>query len=141
MKNTFDMMTDVRSLINVASITSLINGGIWIEKKPDNSEKVDLVINAITISNDQFQVGAGNVNIHSPTVLQTVNGKQSKFPDYAKLSILVKELEAVLDAKYKLSFSTEVGDRSGKIYEDDDGSFFANVPFIYRSYNKNYKNI
>ncbi|MCY1551217.1 hypothetical protein D9M68_875310 [compost metagenome] len=141
MKNALDMITDVRGLLNVSSITSQINGGIWPGDRPAGSDKIDLVVNAITITNSQIQTGSGNVNIYAPLLIQTINGKQSKLPDYVKLSSLVKLVQDAIDERYEKTFRVEVDEGSGKIYEDTDGSYFANVKFYYQSYNKNYKNI
>lgn len=141
MKDAFDVMTDIRGLVNVPAITGLINGGIWPNTRPNNSNKIDLVINCNSISNTATQIGYGNVNIYVPT-LSTPNGNggQQQTPDYAKMKQITSAITPLIDTQFKYSFQVEVED-SGNVFQDTDGSWFANIGFKYYSYNKNYNNI
>lgn len=140
MKDAFDVMTDVRSLINVPAFSSLITGGIWPNNRPNNSTKIDVVVGVASVSNTQIQRAYGNVNIYVPTI-STPDGKggQQQTPDYAKMNALCKAAIPLLDVQYKQTFELEV-DQAGSIFQDTDGSWFINIPYNYRSYNKEFNN-
>lgn len=137
MKDVFDMVTDVRSLVNVPSITGQINGRVFPNMRPDGrSEFADLVVNGISITNTQQQIGSGNVNGYVPAIL--VDGE--KVADQAKLSAIGKSITGLIDGQYRDSFRVFAEDGS-ELMQDTDGSYFVNVPFKYYSIQENYKHI
>lgn len=137
MKDVFDMCIDVRGLVNVPAITGQINGKIYQSIRPSGRKDFkDLVINGLGIDNDQIQSGAGNVNIYVPTITQ--DGQQ--VADQAELKKLVALVTPLIDGIYHSSFSTKV-DEAGRIHQDEDGSYFANISFSYTSVQENYKHV
>lgn len=63
MKNTFDVLDMVFSRLHVTTVTTLIDGKIYRNKRPVNSELKDIVINTLPISNDpNIQQGTFHVN-------------------------------------------------------------------------------
>lgn len=140
MKDGFDVVNDVRSLINLPAVTGQINGKIWPDIRPNNSKKTDIVINCNSISNSVDQIGFGNVNIYVPTITETVDGVQWTKPDHYRLNSLCKLIAPYIDAQWRETFRTEVED-SGNIFQDTDGSWFVNIGFKYYSLQSNYQNI
>jgi hypothetical protein len=141
MKDGFDLVTDIRSLINIPEITGLIDGKIYPNLRPDNSTKTDIVINSTTINNTQNQIGYGNINVYVPTIsVANGNGGQQQFPDQAKMNTMCKAITPYVESQYRATFRTEVQD-AGNIYQDTDGSWFINIRLKYRSLQDNYKNI
>lgn len=135
MKDVFDMVTDVRSLINIPSITSTINGKIYPNLRPDGRASfADLVVNGLGITNTQQQIGSGNVNGYVPAI--TVDG--AKVPDQARLNALGKAIAALIDNVYKDDFRVFV-DGGPEPMRDTDGSYFVNVPYKYYSIQNNYQ--
>lgn len=135
MKDVFDMVTDVRSLVNVSAITSLINGKVFPSIRPDGRSLIaDVVVNGLSITNTQQQIGSGNVNGYVPKI--EVDG--AKVPDQAKLSQLGKAIASAIDGKYMESFRVFV-DGGAEPMRDTDGSYFVNVPFKYYSIQEDYQ--
>jgi hypothetical protein len=56
MKDCFDAVIDVRSLLNVPALTGAISGAIWPFIRPNNSNKVDVVIGVLTLSMNSFRM-------------------------------------------------------------------------------------
>jgi hypothetical protein len=135
MKDVFDMVTDVRSLVNVSAITSLINGKVFPSIRPDGRSAIaDIVVNGLSITNTQQQIGSGNVNGYVPKV--EVDGVM--VPDQTKLSELGKAIATNIDNAYRNTFRVFV-DGGAEPMRDTDGSYFVNVPFKYYSIQDNYQ--
>lgn len=141
MKDGFDLVTDLRSLVNVPEITGLIDGKIYNSFRPNNSNKTDIVVNSITISNTQDQIGYGNINIYVPALSAPDGiGGQQQVPDMAKMNSLCKSVTPLVETQFRNTFRTEVED-AGNIYQDTDGSWFVNIRIKYYSIQNNYQNI
>lgn len=102
MKQTYD--TDAilfRILSNSEAITSTITGGIYTgdDARPDNSEKEDIAINTIDITQEFLpQIGVSNVNIHVPDVDLKINDVQQKKANRARLKQLTELVLETLKA-------------------------------------------
>jgi hypothetical protein len=134
MKDNFDMGIDVRSLINVPAIITLLGDGkIYPDVRPtDRADKVDIVINTLGINNNQFQKGTANINVYAPCL---TDGR----PNYEKLTMISKAILPLVDVQWKLSFRTEVTD-PGTLLRDADGNWFLSMQLSYESYNKQFNN-
>lgn len=66
MKDCFDVVEDIKSLINIPAVTSQISGVIYTDEKLSGSDKVDIVINSFSITNTINQVASANVNVYAP---------------------------------------------------------------------------
>ena len=138
MKDSFDITIDVRGMLNVPVILTLLgaDGKIFQTERPTGRTNfTDIVINALGITNTSLQKGSGNVNCYVPTITSgTV-----KVADQAKMMALSRAVIALIDEQYKATFQTWV-DSAQTILQDTDGSYFVNIPFEYQSL-QNYKNI
>lgn len=138
MKDEIDVTLDVRSLINIPAVTTLLTGTIWQTEKPTGRQTIsDIVINCSSISNTQEQIGFGNVAVYWPNFS---TGANAGLADQANLRRVGKIVSGYLDTQWKEAFSLEVSDGGG-IVKDTDGSNFYNIPFIYRAIQSNYQNI
>lgn len=134
MKDAIDVTIDIRSLINVLEVTSLINGDIFQMERPSRRAHLsDIVINCSSITNNQDQVGRVNVAVYWPNLS---NG----LADQANLTRVGKVVASFLDSRWMEEFSLEVED-GGVIVKDADGSNFYNIRCVYRALQDNYKNI
>jgi hypothetical protein len=133
MKDSFDVVADVISLIGTPDIKAMINGGIYADERPNNSQSIDVVVNCLGVINDQVQIGSGNVNIFAPNL---ESGKSNSI----LLRAIARAIREKIDTQYRSTFSTRI-EESGQIITDTDGSRFYNQPFTYRSIQENYKNI
>lgn len=137
MKDVIDMVTDVRALINVPTITSLIDGKVHPNFRPDGSEKADIVVNGIDVLNTQDQVGGGNINVYVPKI-KDVNGVM--VPDQTRLNLLLKKASALVDNQFRPTFRVKV-DGPAKIKRDTDGSYYGNIRYKYYSLQSDFKQI
>jgi len=135
MKTGLGVAKDIRSLINLPVITTGLTGKIYQFKRPLNSKLVDIVIGIQGIDNEQFQQGTVNVNVHVPNLIS-----DSTMPDLETLDRLSTLLMPLLDTQYRNDFYTIVASPS-VIYQDTDGSHFANIKVDYYSIQEDYKNI
>ncbi|WPU91794.1 hypothetical protein SNE25_20975 [Mucilaginibacter sabulilitoris] len=142
MKNSFDMVTDVRSLINVAAVTTLLEGGnIYPDARPTGrAGKIDIVVNALGINNLPFQKGTPNINVYAPNVKTTQpDGSVQYLPNYVKLNVITKAIIPLVEAQYRETFNTQITD-PGTLLKDADGNWFVSMQLGYESYNKYYNN-
>lgn len=84
-----------------SSITSSISGGVYVGERPLNSEKEDIVVNTIVLSQDsEPQIGTSNVNVHVPDKTVSIGGMKQKVTDNARLkTICGLVIEAIRTAK------------------------------------------
>lgn len=142
MKDGFDVVTDVRGLLNIQTILGLLGTGGKVEPsvKSTASTVKGIVINSLSISNTADQIGFGNVNCYAPAISSTTNGKTVLLPDQASLSTLAKAVTPLIDGVYSTHFRVWV-EELAVIVPDTDGSYFANIRFRYQSIQENFKNI
>ncbi|AMR34135.1 hypothetical protein A0256_23135 [Mucilaginibacter sp. PAMC 26640] len=139
MKDCFDITIDVRAMLNVTSVTSLLGtgGAIFQTERPSGRVAfTDVVINALGITNETIQRGSGNINIYAPAITSGT----AKLADQVKLMNISRAVMPLVDAQYKPTFQTWIED-SSTIMQDTDGSYFLNMPFKYQSIQDNFKNI
>jgi hypothetical protein len=136
MKDGFDITIDVRNMLNVPAILTLLgtDGKIYQTERPaGRALMTDIVINALGITNTSIQKGSGNVNCYVPVI------PTSKLANQSAMMTLSRAVIALIDEQYKLTFQTWV-DSSPVVLQDTDGSYFVNIPFEYQAI-QNYKNI
>ena len=129
MKDLFDMITDVRSLINVPAFTSLIDGKVYPSIRPDNSTKVDSVVNGLSLTQTQQQIGSGNINIYVPKI----NSGGALVVDQSRMSTLSKIVANLIKAVYMPTFRVFL-DSQAEMIRDTDGSYYVTVRFKYYSF-------
>lgn len=72
-----------------SSITSAISGKVYKDRRPDNSDKEDIVVNSLPINFEQVQQAVLNVNIHVPNLKLNINGVQDNSqPDRVRLDTI-----------------------------------------------------
>ena len=109
MKDAIDVTIDIRSLINVPEVTSLINGDIFQTERPSKRAGLsDIVINCSSVTNNQDQVGRVNVAVYWPNLS---NG----LADQANLTRVGKVVASFLDCRWMEEFRTEIEKDGGVI--------------------------
>ena len=104
MKQTFDLDEILYRLLNANSdLKSSISGSIYLGQRPDNSEKEDIVISTISLTQEYVpQIATSNINVHVSDLLQSVEGKQMKFENRVKIkAITEKVLTIIRNAKFE----------------------------------------
>jgi hypothetical protein len=90
MKQTYDIEATMFGILKgTSALTAALSGGIYAGERPLNSEKEDVAINTIALSQDfEPQLGTSNVNIHVPDKKVTIGGIQQNVEDRARLKAL-----------------------------------------------------
>jgi hypothetical protein len=134
-KDCFDIVEDVVSLIDLPEVHSAITGKIWEHVMPGNRKVSDIIVKALFVSNDHIQHGIVNVKIHCPELF--IQG--SWLPDLRTFGSIADVLTPLLDNQYKHSFWTEI-DRQN-VSKTLEGKSMYVIRLHYYSYNQDYKNI
>lgn len=74
MKTTFDIVDVLYSVLKAGSLKSAITGNVYRNgKRPVNSEKEDVTINPLPVTNEQLQQCIVNINVFVPDTKLTIN--------------------------------------------------------------------
>ena len=90
MKQTYDIESIVyQALRSNQTLVNELNGGVYLGQRPVNSEKEDVVINTIALTQEfKPQLGTSNINIHVADKVVTIGGAQQKVEDRVRLKQL-----------------------------------------------------
>lgn len=118
MKTTFDVTNRVYNLINVPVITALLDGGIYKDQRPDNSDKRDIVITTNIIDNEPFQNAVGYINIHHP----------GDKPDHIFFSNIVNVMKGIISKTYILNTGhILISNITSPLKNDGESGFFVSI--------------
>ena len=98
MNTSFDIDGIVRKLLVQAGIETKISGRICYQNdRPDNSDKEDIAINTIAMTQDYLpQIATSNVNVYVPDMTVRIDGKEQKKPNHKRLAELSRLVLGVL---------------------------------------------
>lgn len=98
MKTTFDTDSILFQLLSGSTLKTAIKGGIYVgDDRPENSEKEDVCINSIDLTQDYLpQLGTSNVNIYVPDTAKKIAGKQQLKANRTRLKELSEMAIATL---------------------------------------------
>ena len=90
MKQTYDIESIVfKALRSNQTLVNELNGGVYLGQRPVNSDKEDVVINTIALTQEfKPQLGTSNINIHVADKVVTIGGAQQKMEDRVRLKQL-----------------------------------------------------
>lgn len=94
---TDDAVKDVLVLLQTHSADLAISGVIQEYTRPVDSDKEDIVVNAIDIDAALLQWCTVNIDIHVPDLSRTTNGKIDYKPNSARLNALTKIVKQIVD--------------------------------------------
>lgn len=135
MKTGLQVLKDIWSLINIQEVTAAISGGIYQIKAPLNSDLVNIVIGLQGVDNEQLQQATVNVNVHVPNMKS-----DTTMPDLVNIDRICDLLMPLLDSQFRKDFSSDVASPA-VIYQENDGSHYANIKVNYYSIQEKFKNI
>ena len=118
MKSTFNILSAARNLLNVPEFTELITGQIYKISRPNKSQKIDVVLNTLTIGSEYLQSGYMNVNIY-------VKNLQTGLVDSKKLEELNAAAISLLDQKKSVPFDIIV------VSNGQEQSLIANASYVF----------
>lgn len=140
MKTGIQMVVDVAKLLQVPQVTGLISGKVWQHQRPANSNREDIVVNSLALTNQQLQKGVVNVNIHVPNASVVVDSvTDNTLPDLAKMHAIEQAVIPLLEARWEDSFHTDI-DEPGQPFQDGT-NWYLNIRVNYHAVQMNYQNI
>jgi len=105
-----------------------INGGIFKNRKPKDSQKEDIVVRALTVDAEQIQGAVVNVNIHVPNLKMSRDSTQPDEDRFTAITDIV--LAALNDYRgFDYWFTIKV---PGLLYPDGD-NWFSNIQVEFTS--------
>lgn len=133
MKNTFDIVDLIIPVINVASVTSTIDGAIYRNKKPVNSELMDITVGSLPISGGHED----DIDLQQGTLIINIfckNFETTGQPDTASLKETAEAIITVIEA-YAMSstyFEIDVANQSDPMdYPYQDTMSFVSIRINY----------
>lgn len=97
MKTSFDTDDILYQILSSNNeLKEMVSGGIYKFERPDSSEKEDIVINTITVTQELPQKGASNVNIYVPDISIKIAGKPQRKANTERLRTLTNKVISVL---------------------------------------------
>lgn len=135
MKAGLNMIKEAYPLLNVDAVMSVITGSIYLMERPKNSQKSDVVLNALPITNEQLQRGVFNVNIHAPNLKNIIiDGLPDETqPDietlYAASNVVTPLLDNVFIGDHKMWIANPPFP-----IKDTDGTWYLNIRVNYQCF-------
>ena len=112
----------ILSLLLSANIQNSISGKIYKDKRPTGSDKEDIVINSLTMTNDYMQNGVFNVNIYVPMVSITSNGITQYQKNNARMKVLADLVYPVLNDAWGSGYNLDVV--NSQDFEEGNENFY-----------------
>lgn len=143
MKTGIEMVQDGYQLLNVDAVLSLISGKIYLFERPQNSDKQDIVLNTLALTNDQLQQGVFNVNYHCPNIkgLVIAGETDNTQPDIVSMLQVVKVILSILNQYQGFDYRLSAQTSGLPIKDNGDGSWYINTRVNYSAFQQNYSNI
>lgn len=131
MKLAIDQTEALYQLIKSSSLKTAINGGIYKDWRPMNSNKEDIVVNSLTLSGNEscIQPGIANANIHVPSLI-TPDGLM---PNHIRFKVLSELAKSIVEA-YRNDYTMYV-ESSDLIKEPTQEVWFLNLRFRFIFHN------
>jgi hypothetical protein len=133
-KTVFDAKLWILDLLLLGGIKTTINGGVYIDRRPTNSAKEDIVINNLTMTNDFFQDGVFNVNCYVPYLSVTINGISQFMPNTQRMNVITKAVYLILEEQYSGDFNLAIVNHN-TFEEDTEKSNFINFRINLKAFN------
>lgn len=120
-----DIATSLYRLLNVTSVSSLLDGGIYKFNRPINSRKRDIVISIPEYVSGQFNKGFVDINIHVPNL--ELQSDQTN-PDLAIMKSIVDMVTPLISTIPGYSLSVSI---PGIPVRDSDGQWYCNIRIVF----------
>lgn len=127
MISTLEIIDKLYLVLNVPALKNAITGGVYKQRRPLNSKKIDVVINSLPTNNLQLQTGLANVNIHVPNlVIGSGTAQDNTQPDFAKLRTISSIVIDLLKDQYTPDFWYDVENQT-VFPEDNINEHYSNI--------------
>lgn len=99
MKNILEINTFLFQLVST-TIGTTLTGGVYILERPVDSEKEDIVVGTLPLSEEQIAIC--NINIFVPDKTVGIGGTTNKVPDLSRMGALANTVIQALDQDTEL---------------------------------------
>jgi hypothetical protein len=125
-RNTFDIVDILVSvLLSDDTLKGELTGTVYRHgERPVNSDKEDVIVGCLPVTNEQLQRSVANVNIHVPNLNMKINGITNSQPDLARLEELTDMVAALVDEKYFSDYWFFVQQQN--LFQED-GEAYSNI--------------
>lgn len=117
---------EVFDVLKASSIS--ISGNIYLDSRPLNSDKEDIVVRTLAMGADQRQSGIVNVNIHVPNLHLIGDNTQ---PDRSRLNTIGNACLYALDDVWGRNFNFHL--QNAGTMETDGKEWFLNIRVRFNS--------
>lgn len=98
----------ILELLLKAKVNDFINGRIYKDNRPTNSDKEDIVINSLTMDNELLQNGVFNINCYVPKKSVTINGITQYHKDNRRLKEIADKVYQVINDVWEEDYNLDV---------------------------------
>lgn len=134
MKTALDQDTAIFKLLNVPAVTTVITGNVFKGRRPNDSDREDIVINTLTLGDGTRQFGVANVNIYTKDISSTIAGKPQLLANSSRLATLTNLIKPLLEETDGDEFVLWI-DGTQLIAEPEVNQHFMNIRIEVRMYN------
>lgn len=128
MKTSITVSSECYKIINVTSVTNLIDGKVYIGDPPDGSQLVDIGINTLNNTADYLQTGVLNVNVF-------MRSYKKGRPNLLKFNEVVQELMNLLEDANSGRYFFQVEDNKGPFKDQNrQGMYFYNIRVKFQTF-------
>ena len=120
-KTVLDGKQWILELLLRAGINNVISGKIYKDKRPAGSQKEDIVINSLTMTNHFLQNGVFNVNCYVPMIEVKVNNGITQKQKNAK-RLISDAVYSALSEVWEEEFNLEVVNHQE--FEEDNFNYY-----------------
>ena len=122
-KTVLDGKQWILELLLKAGINNVISGKIYKDKRPADSQKEDIVINSLTMTNHFLQNGVFNVNCYVPMIeIKANNGIVQKQKNAKRLKEISDAVYSALSEVWEDEFNLEVVNHQE--FEEDNFNYY-----------------
>lgn len=133
MKSSLEAIDLVYAALVPSALRTAINGQVYKAVRPLNSDKEDVVINALPVTNQKIQRGLVNVNIHVPNLQLTVGNVIDKTqPNSARIKTLASLAIAILKEKWGANGDYLLEIESERVFPDES-NHYSNIRVLFYS--------
>lgn len=127
MKSSIDVLSALYQLLNVPSVTSVINGKVLIGNPPDGDQNENISLNTLANKNAYLQQGFANINIHMP---ELSSGRSY----LERFKTLVDIIVPLVEDTSKNDIYFQIDDDKGIFKDDDrDSMYFYNIRLTFQT--------
>ncbi|WP_018675725.1 hypothetical protein [Riemerella columbina] len=98
----------ILELLLKAKVNEFVNGRIYKDNRPIDSNKEDIVINSLTMDNELLQNGVFNINCYVPKKSITINGITQYHKDNRRLKEITDKVYQVINDVWEDDYNLDV---------------------------------